>query len=127
MTLRLPRRARVGEPVDVALTARNATGRPVTLELGGSAGADTMILFDVVVTDARGREVWRRVPAGGFVAGTGATRTLAPGQASTWTGRWDLRDAAGRRVPPGTYQATGALPLGLTTLRTKAATLVVQP
>jgi hypothetical protein len=99
-----PARVREGEPVRFALRISNAGGRPATLYLQGRPPA-----FDLVVHDAVGRIVWRRLAGATHLKGVGV-RELAPGESLDFGDVWPQQDQSGRPVPPGRYRLAGIVP-----------------
>lgn len=83
-----PARARAGERVDIVLRVTNITTRPLDLSLQGRE-----IVFDVAVTDAQGRELWRRLK-GQNVQAILQLKTLAPGEALEVRTEWTPPPAA---------------------------------
>ena len=86
-----------GEAVDVVLRVRNDTPRTVEL---GLRGRDPT--FDVVVADASGRIVWRRLEGAALLAIL-QLRALAPGEEMVLRARWDGRTRGGEPASPGEY------------------------
>lgn len=101
--LSVPEHARAGEPVPLTLRATNRGARRATLYLRGRP-----VAFDVIVTNARGKVVWRRLQ-GATISMVLQVRELAPGESLEFEGTWDQRTNAGVRVPPGEYRLTGRL------------------
>jgi hypothetical protein len=100
---RVPERVATGEPVPVVLRAENVSAGTLDLYLQGRN-----IAFDVVVTDAGGRVVWRRLE-GEIVPAILRIETLEPGAALELEARWDQRSNAGEPVDPGRYTVHGEL------------------
>jgi hypothetical protein len=77
-----------GEPVEIALSVKNVTDEPLTLDRFppnlSLMNADTR---EAVFTFSRG----------------GSTVTLAPGQETRFTTTWDQTDSRGAPAPPGSY------------------------
>jgi hypothetical protein len=86
-----------GDAVPITVRAENITDRTIDLYLAGRP-----IAWDVIVTDAAGAVVWRRLE-GEIIAAALRIETLAPGEALELSGEWDQRFNDGRDVPPGTY------------------------
>jgi hypothetical protein len=101
--LSVPEHVRAGEPVPLTLRATNRGVRGATLYLRGRP-----IAFDVIVTNPRGKVVWRRLQ-GATISMVLQVRELAPGESLELEGTWDQRTNAGVRVPPGEYRLTGRL------------------
>lgn len=103
LDLSLPDHVRAGEPVPLTLRATNrGTGR-ATLYLRGRPAA-----FDVIVADARGKVVWRRL-RGATISMVLQVHELAPGESFELEDQWNQQTNAGVRVPPGEYRLTGRL------------------
>jgi hypothetical protein len=106
-TLRLgiaaPERVPTGEPVPIALRVENVSGRALELHLRGRT-----VAFDLVVFDADGRELWRRLE-GESVPAILRLESLAAGEVLELTDAWDQRTGAGERVPTGVYQLRGEI------------------
>jgi hypothetical protein len=103
LSLSVPGEVPHGAPVSLTLRATNHGARPATLYMRGRPPA-----FDVVVTDARGRVVWRRL-RGATISMVLQVRELAPGESLEFTDQWNQRTNAGEPVPPGVYHVTGRL------------------
>lgn len=101
--LSIPDHVRAGEPVPLTLRATNHGMATATLYLRGRPAA-----FDVIVTDARGKVMWRRLQ-GATISMVLQVRELAPGESFELQGTWDQRTNAGARVPPGEYRLAGRL------------------
>ncbi len=89
---------RVGEAVAVTLRVTNVAAGPVAVTFGGQQ-------FDVLVRQ-RGGLIWQWSHDKAF-AQVIRTRTLAPGEAMTYSASWDQRDLQGRQVDPGPYDLHG--------------------
>jgi hypothetical protein len=98
-----PAEVSTGELVPMMLHVRNITDRPLDLYLRGR-----VIAFDLVVTDAAGAEVWRRL-AGEVIPAILRIETLAPGGVLELRDTWDQRGRGGAPVPPGSYSIRGEL------------------
>ena len=119
--LHAPPAAAGGRPVPLELVVRNAGRAPAALGTGDSATT-----FDLVVAAGDGRVVWNRLHAVEEIPLVLFERTVAPGGVLRFADRWDLRDNAGRPVPPGTYSVYGLLDtVESADLRTPAHPLVV--
>ena len=103
VVLSVPDHVRAGEPVPLALRATNRGAGPATLYLRGRP-----VAFDVIVTDAHGKVMWRRL-RGATISMVLQVRELAPGESLELEDTWDQRTNAGVRVPPGEYRLTGRL------------------
>lgn len=104
LQLLAPSRVPQGGTVPFTLRIVNAGRRPATLYVQGRPPA-----FDLMVHDASGRLVWRRL-AGASVAMVLGVRQLAPGDVVDLEDVWRQTDAAGNPVPPGRYLLTGVVP-----------------
>jgi hypothetical protein len=102
--LLVPARVHQGEPVRFTLRIVNAGDRPATVYLQGRPPA-----FDLVVHDAVGRIVWRRL-AGTTLLMVLGIRELAPGESLEFADVWPQQDQSGRPVPPGSYRLAGIVP-----------------
>lgn len=110
-----------GGPVPLELVVRNTGRTPAPLGTGDSATT-----FDLVVADSAGAVVWSRLQRVEEIPLVLVERTLAPGAALRFSDAWDLRDNAGRPVPPGAYTVHGLLDTNESAdLRTVPRTLVV--
>jgi hypothetical protein len=65
--------------------------------------------IDLVVHDAVGRIVWRRL-AGTTLLMVLGIRELAPGESLEFADVWPQQDQSGRPVPPGSYRLAGIVP-----------------
>jgi hypothetical protein len=103
-TLSTPRNVyAAGEAIPFEMVLRNrSTTQPAMLTF--PSGQD----FDVVVSSADGREVWRW-SAGRFFTQVVRDITLAPGEERRFSATWDQRTDAGSAAPAGAYQATAVL------------------
>jgi intracellular proteinase inhibitor BsuPI len=116
-----PSKVRVGDTVEIVLRVRNDGPKPIDLELSGRP-----VGFDIVVTGADGREVWRRLE-GTAVAAILMLLTLQPGEARDFTARWGQVDSTGRAVSPGRYVLQGVLPMGRRQMTTGRRDLIIEP
>jgi intracellular proteinase inhibitor BsuPI len=96
-TASAPAAARVGHPVPITLRLHNPTDRPLEAHFLGRT-----VAFDIVVTDASGNAVWRRLGEGA-VPSILQIRTLAAGETMEWRDTW-VPAAVGR------YRIQGVLP-----------------
>lgn len=105
MTLQLsvPDHVRTGEPVPITLRVTNRGTAPATLYLRGRP-----IAFDVIVTDAKGTVVWRRLQ-GATISMVLQVRQLKPGETLTLEDTWQQRTGGGAPVEPGRYRLIGKL------------------
>jgi uncharacterized protein (DUF58 family) len=105
MTLELlvPEQVRVGEPVPLTIRATNRGTEPVTLYLRGRP-----IAFDLIVTDARGKLVWRRLEKATTTMVL-QVRELKPGESFALDDVWQQQTNAGTPVAPGEYRVKGQL------------------
>jgi hypothetical protein len=94
----------VGEAVRVRLRLANVSDRPIEVHLQGRE-----TVFDVVVLDASGAEIWRRL-GGDPVLAILQLRPLAAGDSIEFVATWNQTDGAGRQVPTGSYRVIGELP-----------------
>jgi hypothetical protein len=103
MTLELsaPHEVRAGEPVALAIRLTNTGKEPMTLYLRGRP-----IAFDLIVTDARGKIVWRRLE-NAVTSMVLQVRELPPGETLTFEDVWTQRTNAGALVQPGEYRVKG--------------------
>jgi hypothetical protein len=110
-----------GDPVPISLRLINTTARPITVYLQGRPTA-----FDIVVSNAAGMEVWRRL-AGQTITAILGIRTLEPKETVTFEDLWPQRDQAGRPVPAGRYNIVGVLPSEGDSLVTAPVPVEVRP
>jgi len=105
MTVELsaPPTVRTGEPVPLTIRVTNRGAAPATLYLRGRP-----IAFDLIVTDARGKVVWRRLQ-GAITSMVLQVRVLEPGDTLTLEDTWQQRTNAGSPVPAGVYHLKGQL------------------
>ena len=103
LELDFPEEVRAGQEVLITLRAENTAERTLDLYLTGEPPA-----FDLIVTDEEGEVIWRRLE-GEVVTMVLRLEALGPGEALTFSHRWDLRDADGVPVPPGAYTVRGKL------------------
>lgn len=85
----------------VTLRAENVSGESLDLYLQGRT-----IAFDVVVTDADGSVVWRRLE-GEVIPAILRIETLEPGATLELEAHWDQRSNIGQPVAPGRYTVHG--------------------
>ena len=121
LELAVPNRARVGEPVPIALRVINVGERPIDLYLQGRT-----IVFDIVVEGAAGDVVWRRL-AGQTTQAILRLEVLAPGDTLELRDTWNQRTNRGVVVGPGTYTLRGLLPTDARPLETPPASLRIEP
>lgn len=103
LSLELPDEVRAGEPVPIALRVENVANRPLDLYLTGRP-----IAFDLIVTDAEGSAVWRRLEDE-VIPAILRIETLGPGDTLELERTWDQRTKEGEPVPPGDYTVRGEL------------------
>jgi Intracellular proteinase inhibitor len=105
MTLELsaPHEARAGEPIPFTIRLGNTGSAPLTLYLRGRP-----VAFDVIVTDARGRVVWRRLQDAA-VSMALQVRELKSGETLTFEERWSQHTNAGAQAQPGEYRVKGEI------------------
>jgi hypothetical protein len=87
-----------GEPVEVAVVARNLSAAPLGLVFNSGQRVD------LIVRRPRGDEVWRWSHDKAFTQAI-QTLLLRPQESLGLRVAWDQRDLQGRRVDPGTYEA----------------------
>ena len=100
--LDVPARVRAGEEVQIAATLVNRGEETESVPAAGP---------DIVITDARGAEVWRRSRHAGDAAPAPST-TLKPNEMRGSGYTWDQTNDAGQRVAPGTYRVRATIPSG---------------
>ncbi len=103
LTLR-PNRVRQGQTATFELTVRNRSDQPARITFPTGQQFDFEVWRD-------NRRVWRWSQDQAFTQATSAL-ALRPGQAITFTGRWNLRNDLGERVIPGRYEVRGFLASG---------------
>ena len=101
--LSVPDHVRAGEPVPLTVRATNQSTTAATLYLRGRP-----IAFDVMVTDARGKIVWRRLE-GATITMILQVRELKPGESLTLEDVWPQHNNAGAAVEPGEYHLKAQL------------------
>lgn len=116
-----PAKVPAGDTVEIVLRVRNDGPEPLELELSGRP-----VAFDILISDAGGSEVWRRL-AGSAVSAALALLTLRPGETRDFSARWAQVDSLGRAVPPGRYTIQGILPMETRRLVTSSRELVIEP
>ncbi len=95
-----------GQALEIALTATNPGGAPVTVTFTSGQR------FDLIIRRPRGDEVWRWSHDKAFIQVI-QTVTLQPSESLSFKIPWDQRDYQGRRVDPGPYEAVAVF-LGAT-------------
>jgi len=103
LTLDVPREVAAGEAVPLVLRIESLAARPLDLYLQGRD-----VTFDVVVTAADGREVWRRLE-GEVIQAVVRLQPIAPGETIERRATWDQRTREGRAAPPGDYRLRALL------------------
>jgi hypothetical protein len=105
MTLELsaPQEVRPGEPVAHAIHLTNTGKQPIALYLRGRPTA-----FDLIVTDARGKIIWRRLE-NAVTSMVLQVRELPPGEILTFEDVWLQRTNAGTVAQPGEYHIRGEI------------------
>ncbi|MCI0432095.1 MAG: BsuPI-related putative proteinase inhibitor [Gemmatimonadetes bacterium] len=98
----------------------NLTDRPLDVFLTGRT-----LIFDIVVSDDAGREVWRRLHGESLQSILRVERILPRG-ALEMHHVWEVRTNAGEPVPPGDYEAIAVLPTDGEPLRTPPVRLRIQ-
>jgi hypothetical protein len=101
LTLVVPADAAAGAAVPVTLTVENVSGRRLDLYLRGRT-----VTFDIVVSDAAGTTVWRRLE-GEVIPAVLRLEPLQAGQVLEMRDTWDQRDNAGQSVGAGDYHVRG--------------------
>lgn len=119
--LEVQEQARIGEPVRITFRAENMSGRTLDLSLRGRT-----IAFDVIVSDAEGVVVWRRLQDA-VIPAILRIETLEPGGVLEVDDTWDQRTNAGDPVPSGTYTLRGELLTDASPLRTPETSLRIAP
>jgi Intracellular proteinase inhibitor len=119
--LSAPPKVSPGDTVEIVLRIRNDGPKLLELELSGRP-----VGYDVIVTDAAGREVWRRLE-GTAVGAALMLLTLKPGESRDFTTRWPQVDGQGRAVAPGRYTLRGVLPMGARQISTASRELIIEP
>ena len=94
--------ASYGETVQIKLTLRNVSDKPVSFLLGGRPP------HDFVVSTPDGEQVWHWKCAK-VIEQPLDSKTLEPGEELELTGEWGQVDNRGEPVPPGTYLVNGLL------------------
>lgn len=101
--LEVPEKARSGAPVPMVLRVENISDRSVDLYLTGRP-----VAFDLIVSDAAGDTVWRRLEDA-VVPAILQIRSLAPGETLEFHHAWAQRSNADEPVLPGVYSVRGEL------------------
>lgn len=121
LALEVPEQVPHAQPVRIALRAENTSGRTLDLSLRGRT-----VAFDIVVSDADGVVVWRRLQDE-VIPAILRLETLEPGGVLEVEDAWDQRTNAGDLVPPGAYTLYGELLTDSRPLRTPEASLRIAP
>jgi hypothetical protein len=95
--------AGVGELIPISLHIENTTDRTLDLYLRGRT-----IAFDLIVTDAAGGVVWRRLE-GEIIPAILRIEPLPASESLNFEAVWDQRTNAGEPVEPGVYTVHGEL------------------
>jgi hypothetical protein len=103
LDLSVPAQVRAGEPVPLTIRATNRGTEPTTLYLRGRP-----VAFDLIVTDARGKLVWRRLQSA-TTSMVLQIRELKPGESFALDDVWQQRSNSGAPVAPGEYRVKGQL------------------
>lgn len=99
--------------IDVVPTGPVADSVTVSMVVESRSGAPIRIPYcfglDLEVRDEDGALVWQRIQ--GYLLSICAPgyEELHRGETRRWSATWPLVDAAGQRVPPGTYRLTPVL------------------
>jgi hypothetical protein len=124
-TLRLriqaPDHVPAGEPIPISLHLENISDRTLDLYLRGRT-----ITFDLVVADAAGEVVWRRLE-GEVIPAILRIEPLPAGESLTLEASWDQRTNAGDPVDPGMYTVYGELLTESDPLATPTEWLRIEP
>lgn len=99
-----PASARSGQSLRFVVRATNVTDRTLDLFLTGR-----VLTFDIVLSDAGGREVWSRLH-GQTVPAILRVERLGPRQTIEMEADWNGLGNNGGPLPPGTYGAEALLP-----------------
>lgn len=99
-----PDRLRQGQTATFELTVRNRSDQPARVTFPTGQQFDFEVWRD-------NRVVWKWSRDRAFTQAV-STLALQPGQAMTFTGRWNLRNNLGERVIPGRYEVRGFLASG---------------
>jgi hypothetical protein len=83
---------------------RNVSGRALTLHLAGRS-----LVFDIMVRDADGREVWQRLRDQAIPAIL-RIEQMQPDSVLVMNEQWDQRGNDGASIGPGEYTIEGSLP-----------------
>jgi intracellular proteinase inhibitor BsuPI len=97
VTLLVPARVHAGDSVSIVIKVENVTNRRLNLSLQGR-----QIAFDILITTAEGKPVWRRLenrPIQSILQ----MKSLAPGES------FELRDTW-RATTPGNYLVAASIP-----------------
>lgn len=89
-----------GEPIAMTLGITNCGDEPVTRQYSSSQ------VYDFLVRDARGQEIWRWSHDWLFLAVI-TEQTFQPGETVIYAEAWNQDDNAGEQVPPGMYEVLG--------------------
>lgn len=103
VTLEVPARARLGEPVPLVFHVANAGPAEITLAVQGREAT-----ADFAVTDLRGRVIWSLLK-GQIVLGSLRLLPFASGKRLTFRHLWRQRSDAGTPVAAGDYLVRAAL------------------
>ncbi len=94
-----------GETVQLKLTLRNVSDKPVDFLTGGRPP------HDFVISTPEGEQVWHW-KCGKVVEQPLDSQTIEPGEVMEFTGVWEQVDNRGEPVPPGAYLVRGVLDMG---------------
>lgn len=99
----MPARVNAREPVPISLNVWNPTARSIDLYLRGRTTT-----FDVIICDAEGATVWRRLE-GQIIPAIVHVRPLEPATKLHFSTVWDQQARDGKPVAAGNYVARGFL------------------
>ena len=103
LSLEVPQQARVGSRIRMRIRVENTSGEPLDLYLRGRE-----IAFDLIIENAHGAVVWRRLEEE-VIQAVLRIETLQPGAALELTDSWAQRTNDGEPVQPGTYTVRGEI------------------
>lgn len=103
LSLEVPQQVRAGAATRMSIRVENTSGGPLDLYLRGRE-----IAFDLIVENAHGEVVWRRLEEE-VIQAVLRIETLQPGAMLELADSWDQRANDGDPVPPGTYTVRGEI------------------